>query len=258
MDIKYFKHISSILDIFWRKINEEKTRRKMKIIKIPFSGANLGRNEGCEKAPEEIVKALNKVYLGENFKSADFDIDLVKVDKSNIDTSLEKIYKKAKDIKTGIFIGGDHSITYSCFKAFSEKSNKPGLIVFDAHADSEVTTKSVTHEDFIRKLIEDKILKPENLILVGLRNFTNKEISFLIQNKIKFFDMKKIFEDLENVCDTIMELARNFDSLYISIDIDVVDPSAAPGTGCLEPAGLSARELVYFIQRLKLLKNLKI
>jgi len=257
LDVKYYWDFSIILDIFWSKENEENDGRRMKLIKVPFSSANLGRNIGCEKAPDEIVKLLSKIYLGENFKNISFDIDLVKIDKSNIDVSLENIYNKAKAVYTGIFIGGDHSITYPCFKAFSEKGNA-GLIIFDAHADAETATDSVTHEDFIRKLVQDRIVKPENIILVGLRNFSSKELSFLIENKIKFFEMKKLFNNLEDVCDGIMELARGFDNLYVSVDIDVVDPAFAPGTGCLEPGGLSSRELIYFIQRLKLLKNLKI
>lgn len=228
----------------------------MKLIKVPFSSANLGRNIGCEKAPDEIVKFLSKVYLGENLKNVSFDIDLIKIDESNVDLSLEAIYNKAKEIDTGIFIGGDHSITYSCFKAFSEKGGA-GLIIFDAHADSESATDSVTHEDFVRKLVQDGIVKPQNMILVGLRNFSSKELSFLIENKIKFFEMKKLFNNREDICDSIMEIARSFENLYVSVDIDVVDPAFAPGTGCLEPAGLSSRELIYFIQRLKLLKNLK-
>ena len=54
-----------------------------------------------------------------------------------------------------------------------------------------------------------------------------------------------------------MEQARNFSDLYISIDIDILDPAFAPGTGYIEPAGLSTRELIYLIQRIKLLKNIK-
>ena len=55
----------------------------------------------------------------------------------------------------------------------------------------------------------------------------------------------------------VMEKARKFENLYISLDIDSVDPAFAPGTGCIEPGGLASRELIYFIQRLKLLKNLR-
>ena len=69
--------------------------------------------------------------------------------------------------------------------------------------------------------------------------------------------MKNLFLNIDNACDSVMEICRQFNELYLSIDIDVLDPSFAPGTGYLEPGGLSTRELIYFIQRIKLLKNLK-
>jgi len=69
--------------------------------------------------------------------------------------------------------------------------------------------------------------------------------------------MKQIFEQgIKETSHFIMEQVRKFDPLYISIDIDVIDPAFAPGTGYLEPAGFSSREFIYFIQKLKLLKNL--
>ena len=54
-----------------------------------------------------------------------------------------------------------------------------------------------------------------------------------------------------------MSVARKFDALYVSVDIDVLDPAFAPGTGYTEPGGLTTRELIYFIQRLKNLKNIQ-
>ena len=54
-----------------------------------------------------------------------------------------------------------------------------------------------------------------------------------------------------------MEIANTFSELYISIDIDVLDPCYAPGTGYLEPAGLSTLELIYSLKKLKILKNLR-
>ena len=59
-----------------------------------------------------------------------------------------------KDFKV-CFVGGDHSITYPLFKAFREKNAKPFLIVFDAHADCMPSMKEPTHEEFLRRIIED-------------------------------------------------------------------------------------------------------
>ena len=71
--------------------------------------------------------------------------------------------------------------------------------------------------------------------------------------------MKKISEEsLHDITDAIMSAAKNFSHLYISIDIDAVDPAFAPGTGYPEPAGLTSRQLFYMLHRLKNLKNINI
>ena len=70
--------------------------------------------------------------------------------------------------------------------------------------------------------------------------------------------MKQLLENgIEDTCDTVMENFRQFDELYISIDIDVLDPSVAPGTYYTEPNGLLLSQLLYFLRRLRLLKNIK-
>ena len=71
--------------------------------------------------------------------------------------------------------------------------------------------------------------------------------------------MKEISEEnIHEVTDALMSITKNFSHLYISIDIDVVDPAFAPGTGYPEPAGLTSRQLIYMLHRLKNLKNINI
>ncbi|MBS3146338.1 arginase family protein [Candidatus Woesearchaeota archaeon] len=229
----------------------------MDVVKIRSSQGSLGKNLGCEKAPDLIIEKFNEMFLNENYFSSEINVYDITIYESNIEKTNESILNEAKRFDKAIFLGGDHSITYNLFNAFSSKFRNTGLLIFDAHPDCEVYTDIAAHEDFVRKLIDDMLLEKENVILVGLRIFSENEIKFLKDNKIKFFSMKDIFNDLQNVCDEIMELSRNFDGLYLSIDIDVVDPAYAPGTGYLEVGGLSSRELLYFIQRIKLLKNLK-
>jgi arginase family enzyme len=115
-----------------------------------------------------------------------------------------------------------------------------------------------THEDYLKVLIEKGVLKKENVIIVGLRNWHKEEYAFLKQNRIKFYSMKEISaEGVREVSEAVMSVAKNFDGLYVSMDIDAVDPSSAPGTGYMEPGGLTSRDMLYFLNRLKLLRNLK-
>jgi len=216
----------------------------MKIVKVKSDLGGLSK-KGSGDAPDKVVNELR------NYTN-DFQVDSVDVIKGNINETNKNIEEKEGDF----FIGGDHSITYSCFKNFCKKYKNPGLLVFDAHIDCMDNFK-ITHEDWLNVLIEEGFVKPENVILVGVRKIEKQEKEFLKEKKIRYFTMDNLFGRIEDICDVIMEGLRECDGLYISIDIDVVDPAFAPGTGYLEAGGLSSQEMFYFIRRLKLLKNLK-
>jgi len=231
------------------------------IVKIP--GINgLGKTKGCEKTPNEILEFLNEIYSNEQGKSIDpklLDLEEIHLNNSNIEESNELIYKNSSKIfenkfKT-IFLGGDHSISYSIGKAFLENTKKldkePCLIIFDAHADC-----MPTHEEWLRALIELGF-PTENILLVGVRNFWKDEIDFLKKHNIRNIHMNFLLENLQDVCDTIMEFS-NGRELYVSIDIDVIDPAFAPATGYKEPGGLSSREFIYLISRINKIRNLRV
>jgi agmatinase len=234
----------------------------MKLIKVPFSAGGLGKTKGCELAPDKIVEKLKEFHLSESGVFPNFDVEEIKVEQTNIEKSFNDITEQSKIIIKNndkpIFIGGDHSITYPLVEGFSKVHDNPGLIVFDAHPDCESDFLPATHEDIIRGLVKNNIIKKENVILVGLRNWHKEERAFIKENKIKYFDMKEIsMEGVKEVSDSVMSVAKEFGSLYVSIDIDVLDPAFAPGTGYPEPGGLTTRELLFFIHRLKNLQNLK-
>ena len=231
----------------------------MKLIKIPSSLGKLESGDGAELAPDAVIDELKNLYSSEEGFKVRFEVDAVQVVKSNIDETNKNIFDKIFSAKDNfIAIGGDHSISYSCIKAFAQNHENVGLIIFDAHPDSMPRFSVPTHENFLRTFIEEGVIKASNVILVGIRNSDPEELRFIHEKKINIFPMKEIgFEGKESICDDIMSLAKNFDSLYLSIDIDAVDPAFAPGTGYAEVGGLTSRELIYFIQRIKLIKNLK-
>lgn len=232
--------------------------KSVKIIKIPYSLGALEKSNGLERGPSSIAEELKNIWSSEDFHKLNFKLDEINLN-SDIKDDLNEIYRvlllKTEDFT--IFLGGDHSITYACFKAISNKYSNCGILIFDSHPDCYKNFDYPVHEDWLQFLIEDGILKPENVMLIGVRNSDPVEMDFLRNNKIKFLTMKNMMKDKEKNCDMIMEICRNFDNLYISIDIDVLDPAFAPGTGYLEPGGFSSREFIYLVQRLKLLKNLK-
>lgn len=231
----------------------------MKLIKVPFSGATLNVPKGSETAPDKIVESIKNIFLNELGRKNNFTVEQIPVDNHNIEETNKNIHDfMTNNDDFSILIGGDHSITYSSFKAFAENFKNPGLVVFDAHADLENNFNPPTHEDYLKVLIEEGILKSSNVVVVGLRNWHDNEYFYLKNKKLKFFTMKDIFEEgIRETCDTIMFLAKNFGSLYISVDIDVLDPAFAPGTGYKEAGGLTTRELLYFLQRIRKLPNYK-
>ena len=223
----------------------------------------MGKTNGCENAPVEILKALKEIGVNENKKIIEFDklnLEEIHVDLNNLEESNWLIKKNSEEAfyknNRVVFVGGDHSISYSICKAFNNVEKNPLLIIFDAHADCMEPGKEPTHEEWLRALIEGGF-DPKKIILVSTRNMWKEEIDFLEKHGVLLIRMDVIREDTEGVCDLIMERARQASGFYVSIDVDCVDPAFAPGSGYLEPGGLSSRELIYFIKRLQLLDNFK-
>lgn len=242
----------------------------MFVVKVP--GINgLGKTLGCEKAGNEILRCLKEeIYsneLGKPINISQLDLEEIHLDNSNLEIANNLIYKNAfqifEDKEKTFFLGGDHSISYSLGKAFldyCENSGKePCLIVFDAHPDCMPLTKGCerypNHEEWLRALIEQGF-PAKNVLIVGIRNSDAIENEFLKEKNIRTISVNKILENIEEMCEIIMEFS-NRKELYLSLDIDVVDPAFAIGTGYKEPGGLTSREFIYIIQRLNKIKNLK-
>ena len=200
------------------------------LVKVPSSQGSLDKNLGTELAPEILCKGL--------------EAETVNVVRSDIVATDEAIYSKAKEViqKKPIFIGGDHSITYSLFKAFSENFEKPSLIIFDAHADATSFFKPVSHEDMNKVLIEEGLLEKERLLIIGIRKIDKEEEPFLKEKNISLLHAKEIHENLEATKEKLQKFLEEQKNIYVSFDIDGLDPSIAPGTGYREEDGLTEKE----------------
>lgn|SRR3989338_5727607 len=236
------------------------------IIKVPVENSHDAL--GCRKAPNEIIANLEDIYTSESGRQIVKDklniIDL-NVGNKKTEEASRGIYKKALDListndEKCVFIGGDHSISYSLAKAFLDVCNvekkDPFLIVFDAHPDCKNNgAGNYNNVSWLRKLIEEGFPK-DKVIVIGLRSSSKEENSFLAENNILTYQMRNIL-DFHEICDIVMELA-NKHQIYVSIDIDVVDSVFVPGTFRGETGGFTSRQLIYFIQRLNILKTAKV
>jgi len=237
----------------------------MFIVKIPLING-LGKTKGCERAGNAILNCLKEIHSNESGNVIDsslLDLEEIHIDNNNLEFSNKLIYENSLEIfetkPRVVFLGGDHSLSYSTGKAFLDYCNsrkkQPCLIVFDSHADCMFPMKEPTHEEWLRKLIEEGFPK-ESILIVGLRNVWKDEITFLRENKIKTLSISNLTNELQEMCDIIMEFS-NGKELYVSIDIDVIDPAFAPATGYPETGGLTSRQFIYLIQRIKKMKNLR-
>lgn len=237
----------------------------MFVVKVP--GINgLGKTKGCEKAGNAILKSLRDIYSNEQGIPIDvnlLDLEEIHLDNSNLEYTNKLIYKNSLEIfqekPKVVFLGGDHSISYSTTKAFLDNcrnsKKEPCLIIFDAHPDCMKPMKEPSHEEWLRKLVEEGF-PPQNILLVGVRNSYPEEIIFLGKNKIKIITINQLLEDLQDSCDIIMEFSSRKE-LYVSIDVDIVDPAFVPGLSYPEPGGLTSRQFIYLIERMNKIKNLR-
>ena len=179
----------------------------MQIVKVP--GINgLGKTNGCEKAGNAILKALRDIHSNEQGRTIDvskLDLEEIHLDNGNLEVTNDLIYKNSFEMfrenpKT-IYLGGDHSISYSLTRGFFDhcqnSGKQPCLIVFDAHADCMHPMKEPTHEEWLRKLVEDGF-PPENILLVGIRNNWKDENEFLKEKDIRVISSNQFLDNIEN------------------------------------------------------------
>lgn len=237
----------------------------MQIIKVPYVNS-IEKNKGCLKSPDLILDSLKEIKCNEKLKPIDtklLNIDKINFKLENIDEANYLIFRDSKEIieknfKT-FFLGGDHAVSYNLIKAFFKVQENPLAIIFDSGADAQNIKKKsdeFNNHNWLRKLVWELDCQ-RNIILVSSRNLGSEEIRFVVENKIVWIKPDVIFDDIQNVCDVLMERARVSGGFYVSIDISSVDPAFGPGCNKQEPGGLSSREIIYFLKRLSLLKNFR-
>jgi agmatinase len=157
-----------------------------------------------------------------------------------------------------IVLGGDHSITWPDVAAMADVygPGNVGVVHFDAHADTadDVYGSLVSHASPIRRLIEDAHIPGRNFVQVGLRGYWPgpELLQWAREHGVRAHHMAEIERfGFERVMERAIEEALDGPThLFVSLDVDVLDPAFAPGTGGIEPGGLTTRELLPMIRRL--------
>ena len=157
-----------------------------------------------------------------------------------------------------LILGGDHSITSADVVGIANKIGwgKVSMIHFDAHADTGETQNGslVGHGTPMRRLIESGAVRGDRFLQLGLRGYWPEPatLDWMRDQKMRSYEMTEIHHrGLTAVLDeSFATLTDGCDGVFLSVDIDVVDPGMAPGTGTPEPGGMTSRELLEAVRRI--------
>ena len=228
------------------------------LLGLPFDGAIPSR-PGARFGPEAIRQGLLKLAADDGRRAlttleiGDYG-DAVCI-QGNVAATHERCYEAARAIavtaQLPIFLGGDHSLTFPCFRAVAERKHPLGLIIFDAHHDVRTyTAEQISSGTPFRRCLElgKEYLRGANLVQIGLRPFANSRTyaDYCRAQGITCLSVHDV--DAQGIVESA-KLAASIAGagtagVYLSIDIDVVDAAFAPGASATAPGGLTAREIL--------------
>jgi agmatinase len=229
---------------------------KYLVIGVPFDKTSSYR-PGSRFAPLFIREASMNIELY-SFR-VDFDGEKLKIydcgDLTLTGETLEVLNRVGKVInevlklnKIPVLIGGEHTITYGAVKALPSSSC---IISFDAHFDlrDSYLGEKLCHATFMRRIIEE--VDSDKVFEVGVRAACSEEIAYAKNKKIFFlstFDLRKL--GVKKVAKTLIDNTSSFNNVYLTLDMDVLDPAFAPGVGNPESDGLDSNFLLNLLTEL--------
>ncbi|MEM0287137.1 MAG: agmatinase [Nitrososphaerota archaeon] len=216
---------------------------------VPYD-ATTSYRPGCRFGPNALRDAFWKIEVYD--RALDVDGEKLPIeDLGNLhpmpepEQMVDAVSKVTKELlndgKRPAIIGGEHTLTYGSFSSMPKDSK---LIVFDAHFDmrDELYGRKLSHGTFLRRLSEK--MNAERFIHVGGRA-ASKEEWFLV-DKIKHITSTELLEGKQ-----FDRLIADDDNLYVSVDMDILDPAFAPGVGTPEPGGISSDMLLRMLRKLR-------
>lgn len=227
---------------------------------IPFD-KGVSVRPGAGEAP----RALRNITFSISPTTEDFEImDLKLLDMGDLPgedrgTLFARIETMAEEfVRTGkffTFIGGDHSVSIPIMKGIDQAIGKEfGIIHIDAHFDlcDELCGDTLSHGCTERRALElANISGTENIFFVGIRSSETCESEFIRYNPVNVISAKEYRSiGTHEAVTQIREQMRMFDAVYLTIDIDALDPAFAPGTGTPQFGGLDSRELLDLLRGL--------
>jgi agmatinase len=162
-----------------------------------------------------------------------------------IEASARELTEKGASV---IGVGGDHSVSLPLLRAAAAQHGPVGLVQLDAHTDTwdQYFGSKLTHGTMFRRAIEEGILDPHRSVQIGLRGSLYASTDDGENESLGFRTMPARDFDAEAAIQLVADVATG--PVYLTVDIDVLDPAFAPGTGTPEVGGLSTRELLVLLR----------
>ena len=157
-------------------------------------------------------------------------------------TQIEELVKKVHELgKVPVILGGEHTVTLGVLRALKPET----VIVFDAHLDLRDTLfdEKLCHATYLRRAYEELGFK---LVVLGARALSSEELGFAEgEDRIRVVTARELAsKGVQYGLKTVSETLKGVSSAYVSIDMDVVDPSQAPAVGNPSPEGLNVADLL--------------
>jgi guanidinobutyrase len=152
-----------------------------------------------------------------------------------------------------VAMGGDHTITLPILRAYAKVHGPLAVVHVDAHADmnDHMFGETITHGTIFRRAIEEGLIEPTAMVQIGLRatGYAADDFDWARQRGVRVVPAEDCwYRSLAPLMSEVRDQIGSERPVYLSFDIDGLDPSVAPGTGTPEPAGLSASQGIEVIR----------
>lgn len=229
------------------------------ILPVPYEATATYR-PGTKFGPAAMIQASQEVETFDLELQSDpseigiFTCDFLEVDTRGPEYMIERVRRACRKFiekdKILALLGGEHSLCLGAVKAYREKYGDLSVLQLDAHGDlrDRYQGSPFNHACVMRRIHE---LCP--IVPVGVRNLSKEEFDFILERKLQPIYAEHIDEGgdwIERCLDRLSE------DLYLTVDMDVFDPSLVPAVGTPEPGGLSWQQVLSLLKRVVAEKNL--